>query len=276
MQKPQLPATHSLTAFFLIAFAFSWLFWLVPVLSSSGFFSLAIPNMAWVIVGAHGPLVAALILVYRSAGWGAVKQLIRSGFNLRMSAVWWLFILFVPVVLAGLAVWLNIILTDYQPDTTLLEQPLMILPTFLVLFFLGGAFQEEFGWRGYALPGLLEKWNPLLASVFLGVIWGVWHLPLFYIADASQSFMPFGVFVLLAVGFSIVFTWLWIRTNRNLFSALLFHAAINTSFSLFPPVELQAGGNQQAFTYLMGAYFILAIVLVVRELDFWKQKVTSR
>ncbi len=273
MEKPKSSSTNSLLWFFTLAFGFSWLFWLSPVLSSLGVLSLPIPNMVWVIIGAHGPLFAAVILTSKSGGWVAVKQLIRSGFNLRMAPGWWFAILFIPIALTGIAVWMNVALNDYQPDTTMLAQPLLIVPTFLLLFFLGGSFQEEFGWRGYALPRLLAMSNPIMASLILGIIWGVWHLPLFFISGTSQSFMPFGIFLLLGALFSILFTWFFLRTNRNLFSALLFHTAINTSLSLFPPIEQKIGGNQMALTYLMIAYLCVSGLIIARDPAFWKTKV---
>ena len=159
MENPKSSVTHPLLWFFLLAFGFSWLFWLPVVLVSFELFPLALPNMVWVVIGAHGPLFASLVLSYKSGGWVAVTRLIRSGFNLRMALGWWLAIIFIPVVLAGKAVWVNIVLNGYQPDTPLLRQPIMILPTFLVLFFLGGSFQEEFGWRGYALT----RFAPVIA-----------------------------------------------------------------------------------------------------------------
>lgn len=275
MVNPKSSSASSLIWFFIITFGFSWLFWLFPVLASRGFFALPLPNMVWVILGAHGPLFASVILTSKSGGWAAVKQLLRSGFNLRMALRWWLIILIIPFVLTGLAVWVNVAFNNFQPDTTMLAQPLMIVPTFLIMFFLGGSFQEEFGWRGYALPRLLALSNPLLASLFLGVIWGVWHLPLFYIPGVSQSFMPFGIFWLLTIAFSIVFTWFFLGTNRNLFSALLFHTAINTSLSLFPPIEQKIGGNQMALTYLMIAYVCVAGLIVAKEFAFPKIEVVA-
>jgi membrane protease YdiL (CAAX protease family) len=267
--------TSSLIWFFIITFGFSWLFWLFPVLSSRGFFSLPIPNMVWVILGAHGPLFASVVLTSKAGGWVAVKQLIRSGFNFRMALTWWFIILFLPFVLTGIAVWVDVALNNYQPDTTMLAQPLMIVPTFLIMFFLGGSVQEEFGWRGYALPRLLTLLNPLMASLLLGGIWGVWHLPLFYIPGVSQSFMPFGIFWLLTIAFSIVFTWFFLGTNRNLFSALLFHTAINTSLSLFPPIELKIGGNQMALTYLMITYVCISGLIIAKEFAFPKNEVVA-
>jgi uncharacterized protein len=138
------------------------------------------------------------------------------------------------------------------------------------MFFIGGSVQEEFGWRGYALPRLLEKWNPIVASLLLGIIWGIWHLPLFFISEASQYFMPLGIFLILTEAFTFLITWVYLRTKRNLFSALLLHTSINTWLSLFPPIEKVSGGNQVGLTILAVLYVIVAvaIVLVDRNLFF--------
>jgi uncharacterized protein len=255
----------SLVQFFLITFAFTWAFWSLPVLDSADLISLPGPNIAWIGTGAHGPLVAAILLSYRVGGWDAVKRLVRAGFRLRMSAVWWLLLILVPLALAGAAVWMSASFHDYKPDLALLEQPLLILPLFLFMFFLGGSVQEEFGWRGYALPRLLEIQAPFMASLVLGLIWGVWHLPLFFMTGVSQEYMPFAVFLPLAVAFSFLFTWAYLRTDANLFSALLFHTTINTSLSLFPTVELEAGGERSAMVYMMVLYAFVALVVVLRE-----------
>ena len=171
MDNPKSSSTNSLIWYFVLAFGFSWLFWLWPVLASRGVLSLPISNMGWVLIGAHGPLFASVVLTSRSGGWTAVRQLIRSGFDLRMKLGWWLAIILIPFALAGFAVWINVALNGYQLDTTLLSQPGMIVPMFLFMFFLGGSFQEEFGWRGYALPRLLLTLNPLTAALVLGIIW---------------------------------------------------------------------------------------------------------
>ncbi len=268
-------ATRSLWSFFMLAFGFAWLCWLPAVLASFGLWTLPVPHIVPVIIGAHGPLVAAVALTYQAGGWAAVKQLLRAGFNLRLAPVWWLVGIGLPVVLTGLAVWLNSRVSGYEPDTALLAQPLMIVPTFLTLFFVGGSVQEEFGWRGYALPRLLTRWNPLSASLILGVIWGGWHWPLFYVTGVSQAYMSFGVFFLLTTAFSLVFTLIFLRTKRNLFSALLLHTAINTAFALFPPFEQKLGGNQMALTYLMLAYVGLAVLLVVAAPRAWLDKAAA-
>jgi len=216
-------------------------------------------------IGAHGPLVAALVMTGKLEGWAGIKSLFKSGFKLRIPLKWWLIILILPALLSGLALWVNVSLNNFQFDKSLLTQPWMIPIMYFMIFFIGGSFQEEFGWRGFALPRLLEKWHPLTASLILGAVWGVWHLPLFFIPDTGQYFMPLGVFLILVEAFTVLMTWAYLRTGRSLFSALLFHTSINTMLSVFPPIEKIAGGNQMGFTYLTIAYVVAALVVIVKE-----------
>ena len=267
-------AISNLAAFFILTFAFTWFFWLFGVLSSLGIITFSVPNLIWVVIGAHGPLVVSFWLTYKMSGLPAVKKLLLSGFQLRMKLVWWFVILAVPFILAGLSFWINMARGDFAPDTTLLAQPLLIIPNFLFMFFLGGSFQEEFGWRGFALPRLLALQTPFTASLILGVIWGFWHLPLFYIGGLGQAYMSFGLFLPLTLAFSIFFTWIYIRTDFNLFSALLLHTALNTSLALFPPIEQVAGGSQTPFVHLMLLYLVAALVLIIRERQFWFTKLS--
>jgi uncharacterized protein len=259
----------SLYLYFALAFGFSWLIWSVGVLATSGILTIPLPNMVIVIIGAHGPLVASLSLTYKNTGWSGVKSLLRSGFNLRMKPIIWIVILLLPVILSGLAVRVYMLQSDFEFDNTLISQPIMIIPTLIWLFFISGSFQEEFGWRGYALPRMLGKWNPIIASIILGALWGIWHLPLFYISGTSQIFFPFIPFLVLTTSFSLLFTWFYLKTNHNLFSALLFHTALNTSLGLFPPFEPKIGGNQMAFIYLTVAYLIVALFFILKDRALW-------
>jgi membrane protease YdiL (CAAX protease family) len=252
-----------------ITFGFAWLFWLPAVLATRGLVALPWPNVVLVVIGAHGPFVAALGLTYRDTGIAGVKHLLMRGFDVRLPLRWLIAILGLPIMLAGVAVALSTSTGGYRPALTLLSQPLLIVPTFGFLFFLGGSVQEEFGWRGYMLCRLLARWNPLTASLVLGSIWGFWHLPLFHIAGVSQSFLPFWAFMVTTVALSILFTWLYVRTENKLFSALLFHTAFNASLSIFPPIEQRAGSDQHAFVYMMMLYVITAVTVVVWEREHW-------
>jgi len=83
----------------------------------------------------------------------------------------------------------------------------------LLIFLVGGSLSEEFGWRGFALPALQSRWGWRVASLVLGLIWAVWHLPLFYSAGNLQSHWPFGWFALSVIASSVLFAWLCNRTQ---------------------------------------------------------------
>jgi uncharacterized protein len=250
--------------FFLITFAFTWFFWAIAVLDSAGWFELPVPAFAFAVIGAHGPLVASIVVVRGEGGWPAVRRLLRSGLDPRVAPGYFALMLAGPFVLAGIAFGLASPTTDFDPGMPLLDEPLLILPTLLFMFFLGGSVQEEFGWRGVALPRMLRAQSPLSASLILGVIWGIWHLPLFYIEGLSQSFMPLHVFLSMTLAFSVLFTWFFLRTNGSVFSALLLHAAINTSFNMFPPTDVDTR-DASGLTWMAVIYLVAAVALVIRE-----------
>jgi CAAX protease family protein len=90
-----------------------------------------------------------------------------------------------------------------------------------------GPLGEELGWRGVALPGLLKRWPPLTASLVLGGLWGLWHLPTFFISTLSQSHLSLPLFLLGMVALSVIMTWLYLRTQGDLLLMILVHLVAN-------------------------------------------------
>lgn len=104
----------------------------------------------------------------------------------------------------------------------------VVLVCFAHNLLLGGSLGEEIGWRGFLLPTLLRRMSPLAAAVVLGVVWGLWHLPI----DLAAGFALQGVGAVLArvvyaVPVSILFTWFFLRTRGSLLIVLLLHTSIN-------------------------------------------------
>jgi uncharacterized protein len=83
------------------------------------------------------------------------------------------------------------------------------------------------GWRGFALPRLQEKYNALLSSLILGVIWTCWHLPLFFITGMTQMSIPFPIYLVLVITITIYITWLYNNSNGSLIITVLAHFAYN-------------------------------------------------
>lgn len=213
--------TWSLLVFFAIAYISSWLIW-VPV-------AVGLVHPLLTGVGALAASLAAILLTYRGSGRQGVKELVRQAFPRRIDVPFYGAALCIPVAIGGLGMGLYSLISA-APFVIDIPFPWFLVPLHLVggLIFLGPV-QEEFGWRGYALPRLLASPGPVSGSLILGLVWGLWHLPLFWIDGSFQNHQPFGLFLLSTVALSLPYTLLYLMTDRRLVSVLVFHASTNTA-----------------------------------------------
>jgi membrane protease YdiL (CAAX protease family) len=97
------------------------------------------------------------------------------------------------------------------------------LTTALIGELLGGPIGKEPGWRGYALPELLERYRPFPSSLILGGIWAGWHLPLFFLPGVAQYHMSFAIFGVNVLAISVLITWVFIHARQSILIAILMH-----------------------------------------------------
>lgn len=111
--------------------------------------------------------------------------------------------------------------------------------TFFATALYGGPLGEEAGWRRFALPRLQKRFDPLLSSVFLGLIWGFWHLPLHVTGYYSEIYgNPWSGLLLQifsTIPLAVLFTWLYNRTHGNLLVMVILHTMVNVSSALIAP-----------------------------------------
>jgi hypothetical protein len=128
-----------------------------------------------------------------------------------------------------------------------------------------GPLSEEIGWRGYALERLQTKWNALVSSLIVGLVWGLWHLPLFFMMGTSQRELaiPFGGFLAGLMALSILFTWLHNNTHGSIWTAIFFHWIYT-----YPAQVLASGVTRSAlYNWLESLpYCLLALLVVI----IWK------
>lgn len=197
-----------LIAYFVLAYAFTW--WVYPLLRFSPLIGL---------LGLFGPALAAIVVTAVTDGRAGVSALLSRTVHWRVPIPWYLVAIGLPALLALLAACLAV---WFGPAVLRVGQ-LTVLDFVLVVLVVG----EELGWRGYALPKLLQRLSPLVASVVLGLLWGLWHLPTFVIPGTPQYQHPFAAFVLLTTAYSILLTWLFLHTRGSVLLATLFHGSIN-------------------------------------------------
>ena len=141
----------------------------------------------------------------------------------------------------------------------------LFVVNFLLVFVVGGPLGEELGWRGFALPALQEQLGWRAASLGLGAVWGVWHLPLFFIAESAQSNGSMAAFFVLIVATSVFYTWLYNRSNGSILPALTLHTASN-SWPLLVPV-LPSDSDQRPYLFVVGLVVAAAVWLLARRDD---------
>jgi membrane protease YdiL (CAAX protease family) len=234
-------ARSPLAAYFILAFAGTWLI-AGPLALTSGPYGLnllpvTVPegvDFLLVQLSAYtGPLLAAILVTAATEGRAGLRQLRRRIGQWRVGVHWYLIALFGPLL-----IWLvsyGAVLAG-APLLTLAGQPALLLTTFLPFVLLGlllPSLGEEPGWRGFALPRLQLRYGPLMGSVILGGLHGLWHLPAFFTA-AIGPFTPERAvsFLLTAVAVTLLFTWLFNNTGGSVLLAMLLHAANNAASGL--------------------------------------------
>jgi membrane protease YdiL (CAAX protease family) len=252
----QLIRRYPLTAFFVLAYTLSWPYMIVDALGSHGVLAFRLPMLLWIPMG-YGPTFAALIVTDALAGKSGIRTLLGRLLIWRVGWPWYAFAVFGSVILSGITVLLYALLSGTPPMMPVVSAQILI--TAPLLFLIGGLINgEEIGWRGFALPRLLAKHNALTASLILGSLWALFHLPLFFTRGDSFASTPPLSFLIRMIGAAILFTWLFNNTGGSLLLAYLMHAASN-----FWPRVLPMAAIVGSFAWLPDAITILAIVLVV-------------
>jgi uncharacterized protein len=258
-------ARHPLVSFFVIAYAGTWLFELPYVLSEygAGVLPTKSPVLLWTspVSVFMGPFLSAFVMTGVTEGREGVHRFLRRFVLWRVGFRWYLFALFgVPVIALLSVVVLPGTLASYQGLGVL--APLPLLGIFLYALFPGGALGEEPGWRGFALPRLQSMHGPLLGSLILGVLWGLWHLPLFLTPWNVLSTFNVVVFVLTTTCLAIMYTWVFNNTKGSVLMAILIHATFNWFTiplgTLFPAPILSNYG----LLPILGGFGVFAVVLV--------------
>lgn len=233
---------YPLFFFFALAYGYSWAFWLILIACSS-LFNIRYDMYAWPLfwlTGLWGPSLSAIILTGLQSGKMGVRALLSSLVRWRVGLIWYLFALLAIPASKLLVFALTVVLGSSIFDPARLLDLTGLLPAFLFFLVYGAPLQEELGWRGYALPRLQERWGALMGSLLLGILWILWHLPLFWLpgspyesAVQSQPFLPFFLnFAAYVLPSTFLFTWLYNNARGSVFLCLLLHAANNVSGSI--------------------------------------------
>jgi membrane protease YdiL (CAAX protease family) len=243
--EPQLTAAqntflrrHPVVAYFVLTFALSW----------SGALAVAAPHLIHretlpKIIGLLmfpamllGPSLVGMLLARTVDGKSGLRLLLSQIFRVRVSARWYAALLIPPLlVLTVLLLLERFVSSIYAPNRFWLG----------ILFGVPAGFLEEIGWSGYAFPKMRSHNDALTPSILLGLLWGLWHLPVVdYLGTATPHGayrLPFFfVFTAAMTAMRVIIAWIYTNT-KSVFLAQLMHVSSTGSLVVFSPSRVTAG-----------------------------------
>ena len=251
-----------LVMFFVLAFAWSWSCWLLaPAVKTQSSFA----SGALFFLGGFGPSLAAISVVAVAAGPIGLRAWLLRCLTWRGSPGWLVLAFLSPLAVLTLAAAAHMALGGSVPPSPAASHVGLYIGNFFLVFLVGGPLGEEFGWRGFALPVMQERLVWRSASLVLGAVWGVWHLPLFFISESAQNSGSMAAFFVLIVATSVFYAWLYQRSNASVLPALALHTASN-SWPMLVPV-LPSDADQRPYLFVVGLVVTAAIWLLARRDD---------
>jgi uncharacterized protein len=264
---------HPLISFFLLAYAVSGALWLpVVYLHLPVFSELSHAPAIYILPGiALGVTGSAFLMTAVTQGKAGVLRLLHRYIQWRASWRWYaVAILGIPLteVLIGFAL-------PGGQDALRAFSPagLLLYPVAYLSHFYFGPLFEEVGWRGFALPRLQHRYGPLVGTLILGFLWGVWHFPLYlplFIQEAGivAGLLNAGTFVLTAMAMSFIFTWVFNNTKGSLLFAILVHGSVDGTATYIQVLAERHLLSATAAANIIGlgnmlACIVLALLLIV-------------
>ena len=238
-----------------VAYALPWCVWTTRLGDDHGWWGWHIPTG----LALWSMLPGTLAVAAGTGGWTAVRDLARRVTRWRIGARWYAVALGLPWVLALAGTVLLLAMGGASQFGTGLSAG-AALSYFLIgipLFTL----TEELAWRGFALPRLQATLPALPASLVLGAVWALWHIPTFLLPSQAVSAVPYAGFVLFVLAQSVLTTWLFNRTSGSVLIAGVFHAASDAVYAGSGVIS----GDGRLFWIVTGLGCVAAVAVTLVE-----------
>ncbi len=263
---------HPLVAFFVLAFAGFWGVQLPLLLSQDGFGLLPysvpmLPFMLLMLLSTYaGPALAAFVVTATESGRAGVRDFLRRFVHWRVGLRWYVVVLLGYPILYVLAA---MVFMGAAPLQAVAAKWTLLFTSYLPLLLLKQGltqWAEEPGWRGFALPRLQERFGPVPASLILGTLHMLWHLPVYTYTGGPVPLGPFDLstFALataVTAMTAIIFTWVYNNTGGSILLAVLLHSASNETSPLI--AKLIPSYPDEALSVVYVATVVILLVLII-------------
>lgn len=219
--------------------------------------------MTAILPGAYlGPLAAAFTVTSITEGREGLRRWRKRLFQVRAGLRWYAFaLLAVPVaIMAG-----TLAMPGAEEIVTL--PSVMVLAVYvpmLVLQFFTTGLAEEPGWRDFALTRLQNRHNPMVATFVLGVLWTIWHLPLFLTPWAGPvvDLEVIGRFAAGAMSMSFLITLAYNKGRQSLPLVMVLHCTVNNFSSVAWSQFFPGDDHRLAWGPVLGLVSLAVVVIV--------------
>lgn len=257
--------TSNLRLFFIFTYL---MFWVMLVLTGI-LANLKVPKIVVDImsnVAAWSPTFILLILFTKLFPGVTIKDFIKRSFGNKIKILDF-FIAFIWQVLAFALVVCAYLLINGKPLNSLVFLNIGSVLSVFIITITAGPLGEELGWRGYALGIFQKRYSPLSAALILGVLWGSWHLPLWFISGFSGKDLLIYIFsfLLAIISTSILITYFY-NKSRNILIAMWIHFWFNFLLKLVN-IDLLP-----LLFYTAIAYFLFVLVLLAANKEVMMKK----
>jgi len=212
-----------LLTFFLLTFLISWIGWGFQLAFALRWISFH--SVGFSILAGLGPAIAAIILTVILSGLKSLGRLLGAFFRKGAKWIWFLLALVLQPLITLITLGLERLFSLGTFDFAAFPGVLTFLSFFAAM--LVANIWEEIGWRGFALPRLQNRFSPLEASLILGFFVSLWHLPLLLNPTEEMAVIPIWAELPYSLALSVLYTWLYNKSNGSLSVVTLGHAMIN-------------------------------------------------
>lgn len=223
----------------------------------------------------YGMLLSGLFLTALLDGKQGILDQLKNATRFKSSLIHYLSVLLLLLAANVVTLVLAYFLYGDRPSLAMIRTEPQLIPMLALLVLVGGPIAEElFGLRGFALPRLLKRYNPLVSSIIVGFYFGGWHLIEFFRPGSSQYAIGLGfypLFIVSEIAQSTMMTWIYLRSRRNLFvGGIFYHLTMNMMAVLLQSDVTLSSVN--AFPQINKHYFVIyalvtlgfAVVIAVR------------